>query len=107
MVGVTARSAGLGMDGRRLTDLLEVLIDGDFVELVGLALFDGDGILRAVAEACPKPVAEILGHQFRLAVDDLDGAFGTGGHTAAAAVAFIFIDLDDFTHHRKTPLLNG
>jgi hypothetical protein len=49
-------------------------LDRRLVELLRLTLFDGDGTLGAFAEARPQSVAQVLGHESRLAVDDLDGA---------------------------------
>ena len=67
------------------------------IKLIGLALFDTDGVHRAFAQTGPQSVAQVLGRQHRLAVDDGDGPFGAGGYSLAAAVAFIRIDFYNFS----------
>ena len=76
---------------------LDVLHGGFFVERHRLPLDDRNGIVRTFAQAGPQPVAEQIGDEFRFAIDDLDGPFGTGGHTEPASVALLFIDPDDLT----------
>jgi len=73
----------------------EVGIDGGLVEVVGGSLFDGDGVLGAVAYAFAEAVAVGVADEFCFAVDDGEGAFGAGGDALAAAVAFFFVDFDD------------
>jgi hypothetical protein len=72
-----------------------------FVELIGLSLLDGDGIHGTVSEAGAQSIAQVIGEQPGLAVDDLDRAFGTGRNTKAAAVAFFLIYFYDLSFHRK------
>jgi hypothetical protein len=69
------------------------------VELVGIALFDGDGILGTVPQAGAEAVAEVVRDQPGLAVDDLNRPLGTGRHAQPATVAFVFIDSHNFTDH--------
>src|SRR5690554_844290 len=64
--------------GGGLIGLTKMLGHSLLVELIGLALDDRDGIARALTEAVAETVAEIICHQSRLAVDDLNGAFLTG-----------------------------
>jgi len=74
-------------------------LDGGFVELVSLALFNSYRIERAGSQAGAQPVAEILGQQFGLAVDNLDRAFGTIRNTQTAAGAFVFVNPDDLSRY--------
>ena len=84
---------------RLAADLLEMCFDSGLVKLIRFAFFYSDGIERAIAEAGAEAVTEVVGNQAGFAVDNLDGAFGTGRDTESAAVAFLFIDLDHFANH--------
>jgi hypothetical protein len=64
------------------------------VELGGFALFDGDGVLGAMAQACAEPVTVDLADQLRLAVHYLNSTFGTGSNTLTTSVAFFFVNYD-------------
>jgi len=46
-----------------------------------------------------QPVAGDLGHQPRLAVDELQRAFRAALHAEAAAVAAFLVDTDDLAFH--------
>ena len=65
----------------------------------------GDSTGRAARQAVAKAIAEILPHQLCLAVDDINGTFMAGGCTKSAAVAFFFVNMDDFPNHIYTLLL--
>jgi hypothetical protein len=80
-------------------DLLQVLFNGRLIEIIGIPLDDGDGVLGTVTEAGTETVAEVIGSKSRLAVDDGDGPFGAGRHAQSAAVAFFFVNLDNFSDH--------
>jgi len=62
----------------------------------GLALLDENRVARALAKTGAKAVAIRFAYQSRLALDDLDGPFGTGFNAQATPIAFLFIDCDDF-----------
>jgi hypothetical protein len=82
------------MDG---LDPLRLRFDGDGSKRVGRTLFDGNRAEGALAQARAQPVAEILRHKPRLAVDDANRAFGTTGHAGPAAGAFLFVDLHNLS----------
>ncbi len=90
--GAAATAAGAG--GWHM-GLAQVLGDRALVELLSLALYDRDSVLRALAQAVPEAVAEGIRHELRLPADDLDRALLAGWHAQSAAVAFLFVDLDD------------
>jgi hypothetical protein len=71
---------------------------GFLVKFVGFALYDVQGILRAGTQTGSQPVAVGILDQFRLAVDDGYGAFGTVEHAQAAAIAALFIYLYYFAY---------
>ena len=77
----------------------EVGHDRRLVEGDRLALDDGDGALRALAEAGAQAVAQGVGGEARLPVDERDGALGAGRDALAAAVALRLVDLDDLPEH--------
>jgi hypothetical protein len=52
-----------------------------------------------MAETGTEPVTEVVGSKFGLAVNNLNRSFGTGRHTKAATVAFLFINNDNFPDH--------
>ena len=70
-----------------------------------LPLLEGDGPGGAGGQAVPQPVAVVLPGETGLAVDHLNGALVAGGSAGAAAVAFIFVDLDDPSFHCNASLL--
>jgi hypothetical protein len=77
---------------------------GIFIKLVGCPLDNRDGVLRALAEACPQPVTEVIGGKYRLAVNDLYGPFRAGWDAETAAVASLPIYLDNLSNHVYTPV---
>jgi hypothetical protein len=86
------------------TDFLEVLFNRRLIKLLSIPLDDGDGILRAVAETGAETIAEIISREPGLAVDNSDGPFGAGRHAHSAAVAFFFVNLDNFSDHDRYSL---
>jgi hypothetical protein len=74
-----------------------------FIEFIGHPLLDGDGIHGTVSEAGAQAIAQVVGDQPCLAVDDPNGAFGTGRNAEAAAVAFFLIYFYYFSFHRTLP----
>jgi len=89
----------------RLALASQVLFHRSLVKGVGIALLDADGILGAFTQAGPQAVAEVIGSQHRLAVDDLDGPLGAGGNTQAATVALVRVDLHNFSQHVCLPFV--
>jgi hypothetical protein len=73
--------------------------DGRFVKRFGLALDDPQSALGAFADASTQTVAQVLRNDFNLTVHDGQGAFGATDHALTAAVAFFFIDLNDFAFY--------
>jgi hypothetical protein len=84
-----------------------IFLDGGFVEIIGFALFDMNGVLWTVAEAGTQAVTQIVGHEFGFAVDDLNGTFRTGRHAKTASVAFFLIDMNDIPFHACSPAAEG
>jgi hypothetical protein len=72
-------------------------LDGLLVELRGLPLLNRQRALRALTYARAKPVAVYFAHQPRLAIDNLSRALGARARAEAAAVAFRFVNPDDFS----------
>ena len=99
MVRGGGRLRGMAVGRYRLTLGCQMLFHGGLVELVRFALLDGDGVHGALTQAGPQAVAEVVGGQHRLAVDDGDGPLGAGGYAVPAAVTFIRVDLYDFSQH--------
>jgi hypothetical protein len=87
------------MGGRLGPGKAEVFFHGLLVEFGGGALLDEDGVLGAVAEAGAEAVAEVVGEESGLAVDDPDRPFGTSRNAEAAAVALVFVDFYDVAIH--------
>ena len=85
----------------------EVLLDGLFVERLCLAFLDGDGVLGALAEAFAEPVAVDLADEPGHPVDDLERALGARGDALAAAVALLFIYVDDLPRRGHFRLRNA
>jgi hypothetical protein len=76
-----------------------MLFDRGFIEFVRFPLDDPDCILVTFAEAGAQPVAQVIGGESCLAVDDSNRPFGAGGDAEAAAVAFAVIYLNYFPDH--------
>src|SRR5210317_1658056 len=87
------------MRKRFTANLLQMIIDCYFIILIGFTLFDCNGIHWTVSEACTEPIAEVIGKQFGLAVNNLNCTFGTRRDTIATTIAFILINFDHFTNH--------
>lgn len=86
----------------RRVECFEILVRGGFVELGGVALFDGDGVHRAMSKTGTQSVAVGFADEFGFAVDEPDGAFGAGGDAQAAAVTFFFVDFYDVSQCHST-----
>ena len=69
----------------------------------GLPFDDLNRAQRTLADAGAKAIAEEVADQPRLAVDQLECPFRAVGDAFAAAVAFRFIDLDNFSLHDGFP----
>jgi hypothetical protein len=82
------------------------IIHGRFlVELGRLALNYGNGVLWAVTETCPQPVAICIAYQSGFAVDNINRPFGAGMNAKPAPIAFFGIDLYDFSYCQIVILL--
>ena len=77
------------------------------IEIGRLALDDGQGAGRALAKAGAKPVAQHVGGQFGLAVDDAERPFDTRWHALTAAIAEFFVYFDDVPNGHKRILPHG
>ena len=75
------------------------LFDSLLVVCRGLALLEGDGARRAAGQAVAKAVAEALPDQLCLAADHVDRALVAGAGAQPAAVALLFVDVDDLADH--------
>ena len=73
-----------------------MFLHGRLVEILGLPFNNLQGVVGAFPQAGPQAVAIFFGRQSGLAVDDLDGPFGAGGHALAAAVATVGVDFNNF-----------
>ena len=73
----------------------QMLFHGTLIVGFGRALDDFQGSGRAAAKTGAQAVAEVIGKNLGLAVDNLDRAFGAVQNALAAAVAEVFIDFDD------------
>jgi hypothetical protein len=76
---------------------VQMLFHGFLVEVIGHPFDHMEGVIRAVSQAGPQAVAEFIGHDPGFSVHDLQGALGAGGNAEPAAVAFVFIDLNDLS----------
>jgi len=73
--------------------------DGLLVEVIGLAALDGDRALWTMSQTRAEPVTQVVGDEFRLAVDDADGTLLAGGNAQTTAIALILVDAHDFANH--------
>jgi hypothetical protein len=71
-----------------------------FVEGFRFPHFDAEGPLRTLPQACPEPIAQLVGDQLGLAVNDLEGTLVAGRNAHAATVTFLLVDDDDLSGHR-------
>ena len=85
------RSRTLGQDGLPHHPGLVVIL--------GLPDLDLHSPFRTGPDAGAETVTEEIADQPGLPVDHLEGPFGTVGDAEPAAVALIFVDLDDFPFH--------
>src|SRR6266704_1410744 len=74
-----------------------------FIELVCFPFDDQDRILRAFTKAGPKPVAQVVRSETRLAVGNGDRPLGAGVDSDSASVAFFLVDFNDFSDPDKIP----
>jgi hypothetical protein len=75
-----------------------------FVVCGSFALLEGDSARGARGQTVAKSIAIILASKMRLAVKHFYCALMTGIGARAAAIAFFFVDFDDFPDH-DIPLL--
>jgi hypothetical protein len=54
-----------------------------------------EGVIRALSQAGSQAVAEFIGHDPGFSVYDLQGSLRAGGNAEPAAVAFVFVNLND------------
>ena len=81
-----------------------VRLNGSFIVRGGFALHERDRAGGAGGQAVAEAVAVVVAHQFGFAVDHCDGAFVACRRARAAAVAFFFVDVNDFPDHEKIAL---
>jgi hypothetical protein len=89
----TAAGQRFAIAGRLL--IRQVGFHGGFVEFLRLAFDDLERPLGALADAGAETVAEVVRDHLDLTVNDLKGPLCAANHTLAAAVAFLFIYLDN------------
>ena len=82
----------------------QVTINSSLVKLRRISFNNFQRIHRAVTDARTETIAIHITDKFRFTVDQLDSAFRTGVDALSAAVAFLFIDFDDFPDHSVHPL---
>jgi hypothetical protein len=82
-----------------LSGIRQVFCHRLLVELLGLPLDDRDGVLGAFTQAGAQPIAEVVGGEDRLAVNDPYGPFGAGRDTEPASVTSILIYPNDLSDH--------
>ena len=90
-------AAGQGLVADCFPGGVDKFLYGILIERIRLRIDDHKRAPRAFAEAGAQAVAVLLRHEPRLAVHDPDGALRAGGDAEPAAVAFFFIDPDDFS----------
>jgi hypothetical protein len=85
---------GVGGTGRGAvrTDGVKMFFNRGLIKAVRLPLDDPYRILRALSETGSETVAEVVGGQNRLAVDNRDRPFGAGRNAESTAVTFVRID---------------
>ena len=87
-----------------LLGLGHVFVHGLFIEGIRLAMLDGDRVQRASADARAQPVAIALLHHASLAVDNLQRTLRTVDDALSAAVALLFVDLDNIANRHDVLL---
>ena len=65
-----------------------------------LALFERDGTRRAGRQAIAQAVTVVIAQKLCLPVDHPNRALVAGCRAGTAAIAFFFLNLDDFSNHR-------
>ena len=70
-----------------------------FIKSLCRPLDNNECTLRAAAYASAQAIAQVIGENLCLAVDNLYGTFRTVQNTLAASCAQIFINLHDITNH--------
>ena len=83
---------------------LHIGLHGGFVIRRGLALNKTDRPRGTGGQTVAQTVAVVLVHQLRLAVHHADGPFVTGLGTEAAAIALLFVDLNNPSQHVVPPV---
>lgn len=99
-----ARAGTSGVYGLLLRGLRG--LDGGLVVGGGLALFKRDGPGVTGGQTVAQPVAVVLAHELGLAVYEVDRALVAGIHARAAAVALLFVNMNDLPDHKITSFLN-
>jgi hypothetical protein len=98
---------GTGAAAQKLLALLYFGVFPDCLLVIcrRLAFFETDGPCGARGEAIAEAVAVIVAQKLCLSVRHADRPFMAGFGAKAAAVAFIFIDFDNFSDHGYSNLL--
>jgi hypothetical protein len=81
-----------------------MFVDCLLVELWRLTFYNGYGVLWTVAKAGSKPIAVGVFHYPGFAVYDLERALCAVGDALAAAVALLFVYVDDVSLNHDTHL---
>jgi hypothetical protein len=66
-----------------------------FVEIFGFTFLDSDCILRAFTQTRSETVAQVFSKELRFAVNDLEGTFCARRNADTAAIAFLFVNMDN------------
>jgi hypothetical protein len=77
---------------------MEMVFDSFLIEFFGSPFLNDDSAHRALSQASAKSIAIYLADQPCLAIDNLQRAFRTSGHTGATAITLLFIYPDDFSY---------
>ncbi|MPM96107.1 hypothetical protein SDC9_143264 [bioreactor metagenome] len=93
--GMRTRAAA----GKVLGRLGFVGFNGRFVVCGGFAFNERDRTGRTLRQAVAEPVAIIVAQQFSFAVDHADRSFMAGLGARAAAVALIFVYMNNLSDH--------
>jgi len=77
---------------RRRCRRFQMMLHGLFVKIFSVQFLNMESIFGTFSETGAETVAILFRRQAGLAVDNLNGAFRTGGDALTAAVTFFFID---------------
>jgi hypothetical protein len=78
---------------------LHVSLDSFFIVRRGLTFLKRYRPRGASRQAIPEPVAVIIPQEFGLIINQSYSPFVAGIYTQAAAIAFFFVDFNNFPYH--------